>query len=60
VLGIVTDSLDNIYVIDWGNNRIRKFDSNGNFIMKRGTEGTGDKQFDKQTSNTIDSCPIKE
>jgi hypothetical protein len=32
-LGVASDSSNNIYLADWGNNRIQKFDSNGNFIM---------------------------
>ena len=37
---IATDSDDNVYVGDFGENyRIQKFDSNGNFITKWGTPG---------------------
>ncbi len=32
--GVAVDSLGNVYVADWGNERIQKFDSNGNFITK--------------------------
>jgi tripartite motif-containing protein 71 len=32
--GIAVDQSDNVYVADTGNNRIQKFDSNGNFITK--------------------------
>ncbi|MGB9940270.1 PKD domain-containing protein [Methanosarcina sp.] len=42
---IAVDSSDNVYVVDSGNHRIQKFDSNGNFITKWGSEGTGDGQF---------------
>jgi tripartite motif-containing protein 71 len=31
-IGIDVDSLDNVYVADFGNHRIQKFDSNGNFM----------------------------
>ena len=34
-----------MYVADSGNNRIQKFDSNGTFITKWGSYGTGDGQF---------------
>ena len=34
-----------IYVVDTNNTRIQKFDSNGNFITKWGTKGTGDGEF---------------
>jgi DNA-binding beta-propeller fold protein YncE len=44
--GIAADSTDNVYVGDFGeNNRIQKFDSNGNFLGKWGTTGSGDGQF---------------
>ena len=40
------DSSDNVSVSDFGeNNRIQKFDSNGNFLSKWGTTGSGDGQF---------------
>jgi sugar lactone lactonase YvrE len=35
--GVAIDSSGNIYVADSGNNRIQKFDSNGNFITKWGS-----------------------
>jgi NHL repeat len=44
-----------VYVTDSGNNRIQKFDSNGNFITKWGTNGTGDGQFNAPLSTAIDS-----
>jgi tripartite motif-containing protein 71 len=34
-----------VYVVDTQNERIQKFDSDGSFITKWGTEGTGDGQF---------------
>jgi len=40
------DSSDNVYVGDFGeNNRIQKLDSNGNFLGKWGSTGSGDEQF---------------
>ena len=47
VLGIAVDSEDNVYVADTSNHRIQKFDSNGNFITKWGSEGTGNGEFKK-------------
>jgi sugar lactone lactonase YvrE len=43
--GIAVDSSGNVYVADYYNNRIQKFDSNGNLITKWGSYGTGDGQF---------------
>ncbi|MCP6720046.1 MAG: 6-bladed beta-propeller [Patescibacteria group bacterium] len=36
---IESDSEDNIYVVDRGNNRIQKFDPDGNFLLKWGRNG---------------------
>ena len=48
--------LGNVYVGDFGeNNRIQKFDSDGNLITKWGTPGTGDGQFITPTAIAIDS-----
>jgi DNA-binding beta-propeller fold protein YncE len=43
--GIATDHAGNVYVIDGGNNRVQKFDSNGTFITTWGSYGTGNGQF---------------
>ena len=44
--GLTVDSEDNIYVDDFGeNNRIQKFDGEGNLLTKWGTPGTRDGQF---------------
>jgi tripartite motif-containing protein 71 len=42
------DSKGFVYVVDAGNKRVQKFDSNGTFITKWGSEGKGDGQFDYQ------------
>jgi DNA-binding beta-propeller fold protein YncE len=44
-----------LFVVDEGNNRFQKFDSNGNFITKWGTTGSGDDQFEEPTSIALDS-----
>ena len=43
--GLAVDSADNIYVVDQNNSRVQEFDSNGNFLLKWGTFGSGDGQF---------------
>ena len=37
--------MGNVYVADTTNNRIQKFDSNGNYITQWGTLGSSDGQF---------------
>ncbi len=39
--GIFTDPQDNIWVVDTGNHRLQKFDSNGNFLFKLGGTAAG-------------------
>jgi len=43
--GIAVDETGNIYVAHSGNNRIQKFDSNGNFLTQWGSKGSGPGQF---------------
>jgi DNA-binding beta-propeller fold protein YncE len=44
-----------VYVADADNNGIQKFDSNGKFITKWGSTGTGDGQFNYPADIAIDS-----
>jgi len=39
------DGQDNVYIADERRQHIQKFDSEGNFMAKWGTLGTGDGQF---------------
>ena len=43
--GVAIDGSGNVYVADSGNHCIQKFDSEGNFLMKWGTEGEASGQF---------------
>jgi len=59
---MATDKFDNIYVNDpqsgdtgSGNPRVEKFDTNGKFITKWGSFGTGDGQFKDPEHLTVDS-----
>jgi sugar lactone lactonase YvrE len=43
--GITIDSNGEIYVVDSGNSKIKKFDSNGKLLLSWGSSGTGNGQF---------------
>jgi sugar lactone lactonase YvrE len=43
---IAFDSKDNFYMNDWENYWVLKFDKNGNYIRKIGSQGSGSGQFD--------------
>lgn len=43
-----------VYVVDSGNNRIQKFDGDGDFLIKWGTHGTGEGEFDTPVSVAVD------
>ena len=45
--GIGVDTLGHIYVVDRGNDRIQKFDSNGTFVTAWGSHGTANGQLNK-------------
>src|SRR3989304_2205896 len=45
--GVAVDPSGNVYVADFGNNRIQKFTGSGAFITKWGSLGSGDGQFDE-------------
>ncbi|HPN31526.1 MAG TPA: 6-bladed beta-propeller [bacterium] len=49
------DSAGNLYVVDWGNHRIQKFDAAGNFIKMWGSKGSIDGQFFYPCGITFDS-----
>src|SRR3972149_6699925 len=53
--GVAVDSTGNIYVADTDNDRIQKFNSNGNFILTFGTLGFGNGQFDGPQGVAVDS-----
>jgi sugar lactone lactonase YvrE len=52
---IAVDRDGNLYVADTGNNRVQKFDSQGNFLAKWGTAGTGNGQFSAPRGITVDT-----
>jgi DNA-binding beta-propeller fold protein YncE len=53
--GVAVDSSGNVYVNDWINHRISKFDSEGTFLTQWGEEGTGGGQFLGPWDAAVDS-----
>ena len=45
VHGLVLDDYGNVYAVD-SNDRVQKFDGNGNYILQWGSAGSGNGQFD--------------
>jgi hypothetical protein len=43
--GVALDSAGDIFVVDWINHRVEKFDPEGHFVSEFGSEGTGNGQF---------------
>ncbi|MBV6343615.1 SBBP repeat-containing protein [Candidatus Magnetobacterium casense] len=53
--GVAVDGNGNVYVVDSSNNRIQKFTSNGKFITKWGSSGSGNGQFYSPNGIAIDA-----
>jgi streptogramin lyase len=53
--GVAVDSSGNVYVADYHNSRIQKFDSNGAYLTQWGSYGTGNGQFDSPFGVAVDS-----
>jgi tripartite motif-containing protein 71 len=47
------DPQGNVYITDQGNSRVQKFTSNGTFITKWGSEGSGNAQFSMQSADQL-------
>ncbi|MCP4725710.1 MAG: 6-bladed beta-propeller, partial [bacterium] len=52
---IFMDTEDNIFIVDAGNHRIVKLDTNGNFVLEFGERGQGPGEFSYLFSASIDS-----
>ena len=52
--GVAVDSLGNVYVADYNNQRIQKFDSNGGYLTQWGGQGSGNGQFSGSVGVAVD------
>lgn len=55
---VAIDSSDNIYTIESDGNRVQKFDSSLNYLLKFGTSGSGDAQFSLPKAIEVDDSKI--
>jgi DNA-binding beta-propeller fold protein YncE len=53
--GAAVDNRGNVYVADYENHRIQKFDRHGNLVLKWGEHGTGDGQLFHPRNVAVDS-----
>lgn len=52
--GLAVDSAGNVFVADRANDRVQKFNGNGQFITSWGTSGSGDGQFTDPVGIAVD------
>ncbi len=53
IIDVEVDSQENIYVLDWKNKAVKKYDKDGKFLQNIGQEGQGPGEF---SSILVDSC----
>jgi sugar lactone lactonase YvrE len=53
--GVTVDQQGNIYVADTGNARVQKFDHDGKFLLKWGSQGEGEGQFGRLVGVVVDT-----
>src|SRR4051794_33075849 len=53
--GVATDTAGNVYVVDYGNDRVVKFAANGSFVTAWGAQGSGAGQFDQPFGIVVDN-----
>jgi DNA-binding beta-propeller fold protein YncE len=53
--GITLDNNGDVYVADWRNDRIQKFNNDGKFLMKFGASGKENGEFSRPTGVAVDS-----
>jgi DNA-binding beta-propeller fold protein YncE len=53
--GVAVDSSNDVYVADYADSRIEKFDRNGNYLIQWGSYGTNNGQFNSPAGVAVDS-----
>ncbi len=53
IIDVEVDSQENIYVLDWKNKTVKKYDKDGRFLQNIGQKGQGPGEF---SSILVDSC----
>jgi DNA-binding beta-propeller fold protein YncE len=54
--GIATDAEGDVFVVDKGNDRVEKFDSEGKYLSQFGSPGSGNGQFNGPTGIAVSSA----
>ena len=54
IRGIDTDLVGNLYIVDYVNHEVQKFDNNGDFVDRWGSKGSGDGQFNHPIDIAVD------
>ncbi len=57
-IAIGVDNNNRIYVVDYINSRIQKFDANGKFLRKWGSEGRDNGRFDRPEAIAVDNNSV--
>jgi len=52
--GLALDQTGNVYVADWRNDRIQKFDATGRYLASWGTSGQGEGEFNRPSGVAVD------
>ena len=50
---VTFDSHNHLYVLDDGNHRVQKFDTNGNYLLQFGSKGASDGQLNNPYGVTV-------
>ena len=52
--GVAVDELGDVYVVDWRNDRVQKFNAEGEFLFAFGKSGSGNGEFNRPAGIDVD------